>query len=604
MTDKKDSFWDDDALAASPKGEGSFWGDDVAKAPKADLSSLRPDLAKEMAGYGENAKGAWDAVTHGRLPIGANVPVLGPAVKKLASMPAAAVAALTGDKSFSENLDRLSAERDAEDAQFAKEHPTANGLSELAGAAALPVPPALTAAEGAGTLARAGIGAANAGIRAGTNTALSAADAAVRGGDPAEAAKRAALISGGLELVGGAAGQLGRTGASAGETLGAAGDIAKEIAEAKAFKAAVGNQAKAYNEAADRGVINQRGRELLDEGVVGFGDSAQQIAAKAKVNAKASGEGIGSLLESIDKTAPRPMVSGPSMATELRTYAGEVGGSGNKALVARLQEAADDLEARGNMTFAKAQIEKDSWNWEPGSSLTKVAARRVKAIIGQEMEDAIGRLGEAPAQPFSVGRTDGTKSTWDGTWPAPPEAAPEPPSQFGQSTGTGGGRPRTQPSPDVTWKEAELAPSGALTPEQQQQVYQQLKSKYGTMKAAAKDAQVTANRYDKNNSASLGDKAAAAAGMALNPHGTVAKVATGAAAGIANKLIRKRGNSAAAVSFDKIGDMLKATPEFFGKYAAPLLQSAARGDQALAVTHYLLMQQDPTYQKLIGGEGD
>lgn len=574
-----------EAQAANDKDDGP-WSKYNGALSKVDFSSLTPDVEKEMAGYGDNIKGAWDAVTNRRLPIGANVPVLGPAVKKLAAMPAAAVAAMTGDKSFRENLDRLSAERDAEDAQFAEDHPTANAVSQLAGAAALPLPPVLEAAEGAGPLARAGIDAANAGIRVGSNTAISAADAAARGHDPGEAAKRAALVGGGLEAIGAGAGALARTGAKAGETLDAAGSLAKELAEEKAFKAAVGNQGKAYNDAADRGLINERGRELLDEGTVGFADSARQIAAKAKVGAKKAGEGIGELLSSIDKASPAPMVSGKTMADQLRTYAGEIGGSGNKALVARLHEAADDLEARGQMTFADAQVEKDSWAWEPGSSVTKVASRRVKGIIGQEMEDAIGRLGQP-----QVG--------------APTEAVAEAPSQFGQMLQTGSGGPRMQPAADTSFlKDAELAPEGALTPEQQQQVYQSLKSKYGTLKAATKDATVNANRYDKNNSFSLGDKAAAFGAAALNPHGTMAKMATGAVAGVANKLLRKRGTSAGAVSLDKIGDMLRATPEFFGKYAAPLLESLQRGDQSLAITHYLLSQQDPDYQKLVSGEGD
>jgi hypothetical protein len=508
---------------------------------------------------------------------------------------AAALGAITPDallgpaakgKTWRELYDQLNAGQDAEDAAFAKEHPVAEGLSQVAGGIALPIAPELKAAEGAGTLAKLGTGAANAALRVGSNTAISAADAAARGHDPVEAAKRAALVGGGLEVVGAGARGLSSLGEAGGATMDAAGDVAKGLAEEKAFKAAVGNQAKAYNEAADRGVINERGRELLDEGVVGFGDSAAQIAAKAKVAGKEAGKGIGDLLDSIDKAAPTPMVNGKSMADELRAYANEIGGSGNKPLVTRLTEAADDLEARGNMTFAQAQTEKNSWAWEPGSAVTKVAARRVKGIIGQEMEDAIGRLGQVP---------EGTASA----------AIAEAPSQFGEMLQTGSGRPRMQSQPHAAiYKDAELAPDSALSPDQQQALYQQLKSKYGTMTAAAKDAQVNANRYDKNNSFSVGDKAAAFGAAALTPHGAAAKVATGMLAGAANKFVRKRGNSAAAVGLDKIGDVLKATPEVFGKYAAPLLESLGRGEQSLAVTHYLLMQQDPDYQNLVGGKGE
>lgn len=566
--------WEDVPVAnAAPAHDG--WEDVPVNPPP------KPEGAGSQLGFlADTAKRIANPILTGRLPIGADIPVVGHAVKQAASYPAAAVATLFGDKSFGDNLAKFQGDRDAEDAQFAQQHPIANGLSEAAGGAAIPVAPALEAAQGASLAARAGTGLANAAIRTGTNTAISAADAAVNGRDPVKAAEQAAVFGAGLEGAGALAGGLSSQGSRIADGVDELGGSLKSLAEEKAFKAAVGNQAKAYNEAADRGVINARGRELLDTGVVGFGDSAQQIADKAKAQKGVAGQGIGDLLSHLDEAAPEGAVSGQKMADELREYASQVGGSGNKALVERLHEAAADLETEGDMTFARAQVHKNSWNWEPGSSVSKTTARQVKGIIGDEMEDAAGRLASQS-----------------------PGAAEAPAAdQFGEMLQTSGGESQMQPGGAVL-REAQAMPAPAVDPAALQQ-YRDLKSQYGTMTDTRKYAQINANRYDKNNSASLGDKGLAVAGMMLSPGGALVKATAGAALGATNKLVRKRGNSAAAVGLDKIGDMLKATPEVFGKYAAPLLDAAARGEQSLAVTHYLLSAQDPGYQKVVSGEGD
>lgn len=51
-----------------------------------------------------------------------------------------------------------------------------------------------------------------------------------------------------------------------------------------------------------------------------------------------------------------------------------------------------------------------------------------------------------------------------------------------------------------------------------------------------------------------------------------------------------------AVGLDKIGDILKKTPQFFGKFAPVLKAAELRG--GLAITHFLLQQTNPEYQQL------
>lgn len=88
------------------------------------------------------------------------------------------------------------------------------------------------------------------------------------------------------------------------------------------------------------------------------------------------------------------------------------------------------------------------------------------------------------------------------------------------------------------------------------------------------------------------DMAAGAAGAATGgPVGAVT-------APVARRMISPRVNSMAAVSLDKLGDVLKSAPEKLGKYAAPLMNAANKGPKQMAVIHYLLGK-DPNYLSVI-----
>ena len=68
--------------------------------------------------------------------------------------------------------------------------------------------------------------------------------------------------------------------------------------------------------------------------------------------------------------------------------------------------------------------------------------------------------------------------------------------------------------------------------------------------------------------------------------------------GALNKAVRERGASSAAVSLDKLSNLVSKQPQIFGQYAGPLSSAAARGSDALAATHYLLGQTSPEYREL------
>lgn len=349
------------------------------------------------------------------------------------------------------------------------------------------------------------------------------------------------------------------------------GGLFKGAGERQAFKAAVGNNAKVFDDAVNQGVVNQRGRDLLDDGIVSFGANARTIAKRAGEAKKTVGKSMDELFGKIDEAVPQGVVSGPGIAEKLRSYADDIGGTGNTALTDRIHAAADEIEKLGSMTMGVAQKQKNSWKFSPGDavSVPKEVANRVKSIIGDEMETGVQTFASR-AEPASA-------------------------EGFGRVLQTGSGRSVMAPqSTGAVFKEAQSA-EGALDPTKAQDLYSHLKQKYGTAASSAKSATTLANRQEKNRVFSLTDyMVGAGAGAAtLNP-------IKGIAAASANKGLRERGPASSAVALDKIGDLVQSSPEAFGKFASTLQEAAKRGNHALAVTHFLLQQQDPEYRQQVG----
>lgn len=481
-------------------------------------------------------------------------------------------------------------------------------------------------------------------------------------------------------LMGGIAG-LGKVAGVARDAVAAsgAGDALKSAAEEKAFKAAVGNQAKPYNDAVGRGVVNARGRELLDSGTVGFGDSAQQIADKAAVQKQLAWNKMQGILAQGDeqitpgpqkvdvgdsipigddhslvlqRATPGKLKDGPtssdkwvlvsndapdkplgdgfhitqydapkgSYGTVSQADIGEAAGQGLGPKVYKaLSDQYGTLVSDANSTSPEA---KSVWNkiggqdvpdsrFEGTGDLTQNGMGWQRQMIegkpasggvsGQQIADAIRATRDKIAGKGNASTVDALNDAAD-HYESMGENVPFTQAQIEKNS--------WQYKPGADFKVNNIV-KGAIGDAMESGIndiglgddYQTAKSQYGTNAAAVKDAQVNANRYAKNNAASLGDKAAAAAAMAINPHGTVFKAVGGAVAGGLNKLIRKRGNSAAAVTMDSLGDILNANPQAFGKFAAPLQAAASRGPQSLAVAHYVMSQSDPDYQKFMQNQG-
>jgi hypothetical protein len=141
--------------------------------------------------------------------LGESVPVVGPAVGKLADATSAAISAPFSEKTFGQIYEENQKRGREEDAAYAERFPISQGVKEVGGSLLLPGVKGLSAGPGAGVLAKTGTYAANVGLRAGEAGLESAADAYLRDQDAAQAGQTAAALSTGLsvapKLLGGAA---------------------------------------------------------------------------------------------------------------------------------------------------------------------------------------------------------------------------------------------------------------------------------------------------------------------------------------------------------------------------------------------------------------
>lgn len=117
------------------------------------------------------------------------------------------------------------------------------------------------------------------------------------------------------------------------------------------------------------------------------------------------------------------------------------------------------------------------------------------------------------------------------------------------------------------------------------------KGDYGAASKAELLAEKGASRGFANQGFGLGDKTAAIGGMqAMGPKGMLV--------GALNKLTRERGQSAVAVTMDKLSQLATHDPGSLGHYAGVIANASARGPAALAVTHFLLSQKNQDYREM------
>lgn len=119
------------------------------------------------------------------------------------------------------------------------------------------------------------------------------------------------------------------------------------------------------------------------------------------------------------------------------------------------------------------------------------------------------------------------------------------------------------------------------------------KKTFGLLAPIKEAAEKRANQLNQSPFGGFGDMAAGAGGLAGG--GAVAAIPAIAA----RRFAAPRAASAAAIGFDKLGDILKSAPQVFGKFAPVLQNAAQRGTQALGAAHFILQQSNPEYQEML-----
>lgn len=124
--------------------------------------------------------------------------------------------------------------------------------------------------------------------------------------------------------------------------------------------------------------------------------------------------------------------------------------------------------------------------------------------------------------------------------------------------------------------------------------FKEAKDTYGLLDPIREAAERRAAQLKQSPIGGVGDTVAGIGGGLVKggPIGPIAGVA-------ARRLVNPRLASTTAWGLDKLGDVVRATPQVFGKFAGPLQSAAQRGGNALNATHFVLQQTNEQYRELI-----
>ena len=267
------------------------------------------------------------------------------------------------------------------------------------------------------------------------------------------------------------------------------------------------------------------GRELLDRGLVKFGDSAENIAERVGAEASRAGDDISSAISGLDDMGAR--ASTDDIVSNLEYKIQEYASDPSKAPLARkLQSIVDDIRASG------------------GSEVPLSRAEQIKRGFGGKIKNWLDpEAGAANKDAYRAYMSEVEKKAI--------AADPNLASKFSEG-----------------------------------------KQTYGLLAPIEEAASKRAAQLNQSPFGGLGDIAATAAGGG-NPLFAAGR-----------RAIAPRLASSAAWSADKIADVVRATPEVFGKYAGVLQNAAQRGPQGIASTHFVLEQIDPGYREVIRAVAD
>jgi len=430
------------------------------------------------------------------------------------------------DESFGDLYEQ---KRDAERLrleQIQERSPIASTVGTIAGSVVAPNP--YGKIKGLAGLGKAGLGLAAEGAASGLgysdadlNSMEAVSDAAIGGGLNVALPGAAGLAGKGVKKV-------------APEGVSA---LLNKTAQARATKAATGNQAKYAEPLRRKGKIEERGKVLLDEGVMDGSPSAYQISEKAGEGSKKAWKDMEEVLNKVDELEPSA-VDTKGVADKIAEYAASKEAPNNKAFVNKLLDQASDFEEMGSVPMAEAHRLKKQYKWDDRDpttqSLGKEGTNKVNRILSDALEGAVEKVEKKGGDEIS-GLLDQYKSA---------------------------------------------------------------KNRYGHLAGAAESSEKLASRQDKNRTFSLSDYLTGlgiAGGVGAGSGDTTGGLGVGAVAAMGNRALRRRGSAAASKALTRASRASKA----LGENTLPIQQIAKQGRPSLAATRAYMEATDPDYQELL-----
>ena len=268
------------------------------------------------------------------------------------------------------------------------------------------------------------------------------------------------------------------------------------------------------------------GRQLLDRGLVRFGDTAKKVAERTQTAMDEAGESIGRSLKDLEAKGVTASVDDVVYAIEnkiadLKRF------PGNDRLINQLQNEADNLVARGQSELPIGVAEQAKRNFQRQVNWNSPAFEQDAATtVSRAFKDEVEKKALA--------------------------ASPELGKEFKES-----------------------------------------KDLFSLLSPINVAAEKRAKTLNQSPFGGLLDMASTAAGGAVG--GPPAALAAAPVRAFASKRLASSG----AVSLDKLGEILKAAPENFGRYGRVLQNAATRGATSLGATNFVLMNTDPEYRKML-----
>jgi hypothetical protein len=276
-------------------------------------------------------------------------------------------------------------------------------------------------------------------------------------------------------------------------------NLLRQKARERATKAATGNQAKYAEPLRRKGKIEERGKVLIDEGIMDGSPAAFEISERAAQRGKEVGKEIESILSKVDEIEPGA-VNSRTIADKILDYAAGKEAPKNKAFVNKLMEEAGDFEAMGDIPMAEAQRLKRQYKWDDRDpavqALGPEATNKVNRIISDALEESVERVEKKGG--------DDIKGLLD--------------------------------------------------------QYKSAKNRYGHLAGAAESSEKLASRQDKNRTFSLSDYLPGLGIAGTTGYGsqdTATGLGVGAGAAMVNRALRRRGSAAAAKGFDRSADAVE-----------------------------------------------